>query len=108
LPSFPTRRSSDLVQVRLLVWIFMMRVVMVIASGAAYFINEARAKAAYQNAASFNYEHPITFLVWLTSILSVLLTYISSYMLIPNIAANDSQRWKLSTIIICRKPAGAI
>src|SRR5437588_6854248 len=67
------------VQVQLLVWIFVMRVMMVIASAGSYFINEARAKGMYQNEKSFNFELPLTFLVWLTSIVSVVLTYLVSY-----------------------------
>ena len=99
---------EDKVQVQLLVWIFMMRVMMVIASGASYFINEARAKAAYKDAKHFNFEHPLTFLVWLTSIVSVVLTYIVSYLLIPNVGGNASLWWQLSTIITCGTLAGAI
>ncbi len=96
------------VQVRLLVWIFMMRVMMVIASGASYFINEARAKKMYQNERTFNYEHPLTFLVWLTSGVSVVFTYIVSAILIPDLGGDSSLWWKLSTIITCGTLAGAI
>ena len=99
---------SEMVQVQLLVWIFVMRVMMVIASGASYFINEARAKATYQNEKSFNFELPLTFLVWLTSLVSVALTYLVSYLLIPNLAGDTSLWWKLSTIITCGTLAGAI
>src|SRR5213078_1233070 len=67
------------VQVQLLVWIFVMRIMMVVASGASYLINGAIAKARYANADKMNFEAPLTFLVWLTSILSVILTYIVSY-----------------------------
>jgi len=96
------------VQVQLLVWIFMMRVMMVIASGASYFINEARAKAAYSNEKSFDFELPLTFLVWLTSLVSVALTYFVSFLLIPNLGGDGSLWWKLSTIITCGTLAGAI
>jgi K(+)-stimulated pyrophosphate-energized sodium pump len=96
------------VQVQLLVWIFMMRVMMVIASGASYFINEARAKAAYQNERSFNFEAPLTVLVWLTSVVSVALTYVVSYLLIPNLNGDTTLWWKLSNIITCGTLAGAI
>ena len=96
------------VQVQLLVWIFMMRVMMVIASGASYFINEARSKAKYSEMKDFNYEVPLTLLVWLTSIVSVVLTYIVSYLLIPNLAGDTTLWWKLSTIITCGTLAGAI
>jgi len=100
--------SDPKVQVQLLVWIFMMRVMMVAASAISYFINEARAKAVYGTATHFNYEAPLTFLVWLTSIISVTLTYLVSYLLIPELAGDTSLWWKLSTIISCGTLAGAI
>ena len=96
------------VQIQLLVWIFMMRVMMVVASAASYFINEARAKAKYGQARDFNYEAPLTFLVWITSIVSVALTYAVSWLLIPNIAGSTDLWWQLSTIITCGTLAGAI
>ena len=72
------------VQVQLLVWIFIMRVLMIVASGASYLINEAIAKGRYANAAKMNFEAPLTSLVWLTSIVSVGMTYLASYLLIPD------------------------
>jgi K(+)-stimulated pyrophosphate-energized sodium pump len=96
------------VQVQLLVWIFVMRVMMVVASAGSYFINEARAKAQYSESKSFNYELPLTFLVWLTSIVSVVLTYLVSFLLIPNVSGDTTLWWKLSTIITCGTLAGAI
>ncbi len=96
------------IQIQLLVWIFVMRVVMVISSGISYFINGAVAKARYGNADKFNYEAPLTSLVWLTSLISVAFTYIVSYLMIPQIAGDDSLWWKLSTIITCGTLAGAI
>ncbi|MCX6595392.1 MAG: sodium-translocating pyrophosphatase [Acidobacteria bacterium] len=100
--------KEPVVQVQLLVWIFVMRVVMVIASGVSYFINEAMAKAKYENAAKMNFESPLTILVWLTSIVSVVATYAVSYLLIPNIGNDPSLWWKLSTVITCGTLAGAI
>src|SRR5687767_7556448 len=97
----------EAIQVQLLVWIFMMRVVMVIASGASYLINEAIAKARYGTADRMNFETPLTSLVWLTSIVSVGLTYLSSYLLIPELG-DGTLWWKLSTIITCGTLAGAI
>src|SRR5262245_9123191 len=73
------------VQIQLLVWIFSMRVLMVIASALSYFVNAAVAKAKYENASKMNYEAPLTSLVWLTSIVSVALTYVLSYILIPDL-----------------------
>jgi K(+)-stimulated pyrophosphate-energized sodium pump len=96
------------VQIQLLVWIFMMRVMMVIASGASYFINESLALAKYKNSRQFNFEAPLTVLVWLTSIVSVVLTYFVSAMLIPTLGGDASLWWKLSTIITCGTLAGAI
>ncbi len=95
------------VQVKLLVWIFMMRVMMVIASGLSYFVNEAVAKARYGQASKMNFEAPLTSLVWLTSIVSVALTYAVSYFLIPDLG-DGSLWWKLSTVITCGTLAGAI
>ena len=96
------------IQVQLLVWIFVMRIVMVIASGGSYLLNEALAKARYGNADKMNYEHPLTQLVWLTSLVSVALTYAVSYFIIPEIGGDGSLWWKLSTIITCGTLAGAI
>jgi K(+)-stimulated pyrophosphate-energized sodium pump len=97
-----------LVQVQLLVWIFAMRIAMVIASALSYFINGAMAKAKYQNAEKFDYEKPLTNLVWLTSAVSVVITYVVSKMLIPDLGGDSSLWWKLSTVITCGTLAGAI
>ncbi|MFN0058573.1 MAG: sodium-translocating pyrophosphatase [Planctomycetota bacterium] len=96
------------VQVQLLVWIFVMRVMMVVASGVSYLANEAVAKSRYGNADKMNYEHPLTSLVWLTSIVSVVATYAVSYLLIPELRGDTTLWWKLSTIITCGTLAGAI
>jgi K(+)-stimulated pyrophosphate-energized sodium pump len=95
------------VQVQLLVWIFVMRIMMIVASGSSYFINEAVAKGRYATAARMNFEAPLTSLVWLTSIISVLITYAVSYALIPDLG-DGSLWWKLSSIITCGTLAGAI
>src|SRR5689334_13278510 len=100
--------KNPTVQVQLLVWIFVMRVMMVIASGVSYLINHAIAKARYANADRMNFEAPLTFLVWLTSILSVVLTYIVSKAMIPDLAGDTTLWWKLSTVITCGTLAGAI
>jgi K(+)-stimulated pyrophosphate-energized sodium pump len=94
-------------QVQLLVWIFVMRIMMIIASGASYLINEAVAKGRYGNAAKMNFEAPLTSLVWLTSIVSVVLTYLVSYLLIAELG-DGTLWWKLATIITCGTLAGAI
>lgn len=95
-------------QVQLLVWIFVMRIVMVIASVASYYINDLLAKAKYGNADKMNFEQPLTQLVVITSIVSVILTFIVSNQLIPNIGGDTSLWWKLSIIITCGTAAGAI
>ena len=100
--------KNPTVQVQLLVWIFVMRVVMLIASAAAYFINGVIAKARYGNAAEFNYEAPLTSLVWITSAVSIVLTYIISALIIPTLGGDRTQWWKLATIISCGTFAGAI
>lgn len=100
--------KAQAVQVQLLVWLFMMRVMMVVASAASYFINEARAKGLYADKRDFNYEAPLTFLVWLTSLVSVALTYLVSWVLIPDVDGNTNLWWQLSTIITCGTLAGAI
>jgi K(+)-stimulated pyrophosphate-energized sodium pump len=95
------------VQVQLLVWIFMMRVLMILASGASYLINEAIARGRYTGLTKMNFEAPLTALVWLTSIVSVATTYAASYVLIPDLG-DGSLWWKLSTIISCGTLAGAV
>jgi K(+)-stimulated pyrophosphate-energized sodium pump len=100
--------TNDITQVQLLVWIFAMRVMMIIASAFSYFVNEAVAKAKYQNLDKMNYEHPLTSLVWLTSFVSIGATYALSYVMIPDLGGDSSMWWKLSTIITCGTLAGAI
>ncbi len=100
--------STPTIQTQLLVWIFAMRVIMIITAGVSYFINQLFARARYGNADSFNFEAPLTTLVWLTSIISVGFTYVASYLLIPNVGGDSSVWWKLSTIITCGTLAGAI
>jgi K(+)-stimulated pyrophosphate-energized sodium pump len=95
------------VQVQLLVWIFMMRVMMVIASAVSYFVNEAVAKARYGEATRMNFEAPLTSLVWLTSVVSVSLSFAVSYVLIADLG-DGTLWWKLATIITCGTLAGAI
>src|SRR6266851_4045481 len=98
---------KELVQVQLLVWIFVMRVIMIVASGGSYLVNEAFAKARYGTAAKMSFEAPLTSLVWLTSIVSVGLTYAASWIMIPDLG-DGSLWWKLSSVITCGTLAGAI
>jgi len=98
------------VQVQLLVWIFVMRVMMLVSSSLSYFLNAAIAKGKYGSADEMNFEAPLTSLVWLTSIISIALTYLISYFVIPTLgtSTDTSQWWKLSTIISCGTLAGAL
>src|SRR6266567_561156 len=100
--------KSPTVQVQLLVWIFVMRIAMLVASAAAYFINGAIARARYLHADRMNFEAPLTSLVWLTSIISITLTYAISAAVIPSLAGDTTQWWKLATIISCGTLAGAV
>jgi K(+)-stimulated pyrophosphate-energized sodium pump len=95
------------VQVQLLVWIFVMRIAMILASGLSYFVNESVAKGRYGNAVRMNFEAPLTSLVWLTSLISVVITYIVSWLLVPDLG-DGTLWWKLSTVITCGTLAGAI
>src|SRR6266705_2384701 len=95
-------------QVQLLVWIFVMRIIMLVASAAAYFINGFIAKAKYGNADEMNFEAPLTSLVWITSFVSIGLTYLASWLIIPELGGDPTQWWKLATIITCGTRAGAI
>jgi K(+)-stimulated pyrophosphate-energized sodium pump len=96
------------VQVQLLVWIFVMRVMMLVSSALSYFLNSAFAKAKYGSANEMNFEAPLTSLVWLTSIISIAITYLISYFVIPTLGGDGSQWWKLATIISCGTLAGAV
>ncbi|MBI2188205.1 MAG: sodium-translocating pyrophosphatase [Acidobacteria bacterium] len=94
-------------QVQLLVWIFVMRIMMIIASGGSYLLNSVMAKGQYGAVKKMNFEAPLTQLVWITSIVSVALTYLVSYLLIGGLG-DGTLWWKLSTIITCGTLAGAI
>jgi len=96
------------VQIQLLVWIFVMRIMMLVSSAVSYFANGAIAKARYANAGDMNFEAPLTSLVWITSIVSIVLTYVVSYLIIPALGGDATLWWKLATIISCGTLAGAI
>ena len=100
--------KSPTVQVQLLVWIFVMRIMMLIASAVAYFLNSAIARARYSDSNDMNFETPLTSLVWITSLVSIGLTYLISNLMIPDLGGDSSQWWKLATIISCGTLAGAI
>ncbi len=99
---------ANTIQVQLLVWIFVMRIIMLVASAAAYFINGFFSKAKYATADDMNFEAPLTSLVWITSLVSIGLTYLASWLIIPELGGDTTQWWKLATIITCGTLAGAI
>jgi len=101
-PSHPTVAAA------LLVWIFVIRIVMVVASALSYFVNEAIQKGKFGDAVKFNFEIPLTWLVILTSVVSIILTFVVSYLLIPGLGDNETLWWKLSIIVSCGTAAGAI
>jgi K(+)-stimulated pyrophosphate-energized sodium pump len=94
------------VQVSLLVWIFVMRVGMIVTSALSYWINGIWAKGKYGESKKFDFEIPLTTLVWLTSIVSIVMTYVLSSLLIGDMP--NGMWWKLSTIITCGTIAGAL
>ncbi len=95
------------IQVLLLVWIFAMRVIMMVASAVSYLVNEVIQKQVLSNAKKINFEAPLTWLVWITSLASVGLTFAVSAVLIPELG-DGTLWWKLSAIISCGTLAGAI
>ncbi|MGB8260925.1 MAG: sodium-translocating pyrophosphatase [Terracidiphilus sp.] len=95
------------IQVQLLVWIFVMRVAMLLSSSGAYFLNGLIAKARYANADEMDFEAPLTSLVWITSITSIALTFVVSWLLIPTLG-DGSIWWRLASIISCGTLAGAV
>ncbi len=100
--------KNPTIQIQLLVWIFVIRIVMLIASPMAYFLNGAIARARYGHAEKMNFEAPLTSLVWITSFVSIALTFLSSRLIIPELGGDSTQWWKLSVIISCGTLAGAI
>ncbi|NLB59846.1 MAG: sodium-translocating pyrophosphatase, partial [Lentisphaerae bacterium] len=92
---------------QLIVWIFVMRILMILTSLASYFINEKLAAARYAQADDFNAEVPLTQLVWITSLVSVLVTFLASWLLFPA-ATFGGLWWALSVIISCGTLAGAL
>ncbi|MEI9942324.1 MAG: sodium-translocating pyrophosphatase [Pseudomonadota bacterium] len=95
-------------QVLLLVWIFAMRIMMVVASVVSYFINEAIQKVLIGDKKKINFEHPLTWLVWLTSFLSIGLTFLVSFEVLGDLGNDGNLWWVLSLIISCGTLAGAV
>jgi K(+)-stimulated pyrophosphate-energized sodium pump len=100
--------ASQTAQIQLLVWIFVMRIGMIVTSAFSYWVNGMVTHAMYGASRKFNFEHPLTMLVWLTSFVSIAMTYILSYLLVPELNGDVTLWWKLSTIISCGTIAGAV
>ena len=96
------------IQATLIVWIFAMRVLMVITSIFSYWVNRAISKSLYMHKDHFDFESPLTSLIWISSILSIAVTYIISYEMLSDIGSDVGLWWKLSTIISCGTLAAAI
>ena len=100
--------ASQTAQIQLLVWIFVMRIGMIVTSAFSYWVNGIVTHAMYGASKKFNFEHPLTMLVWLTSFVSIAMTYVLSYLLVPELNGDVTLWWKLSTIISCGTIAGAV
>ncbi|HMT75517.1 MAG TPA: sodium-translocating pyrophosphatase [Chitinophagaceae bacterium] len=99
--------TADL-QIKLLTWIFAMRILMIITSVVSYWINGFFSNAKYKNKEDLDFEQPLTNLVWITSLLSIVVTFVASYMLIPDLNGNTDMWWILSIIISCGTIGGAV
>jgi K(+)-stimulated pyrophosphate-energized sodium pump len=93
-----------LFQTELLTWIFVMRVLMIVTSIGSFFINRVWTNAKYRNAEDMDFEHPLTSLVWITSITSIIITFIISNILIGHLPNN---LWLTLSIIISCGTLGA-
>ena len=100
--------KNDVVGVQLLVWLFAVRVAMLVAAVAGYYINEVIARARYGKAHDFNFESPLTSLVWITSVVTIGITYPVTYALLSDLGGDPSLWWKLATITSCGTIAGAL
>ena len=100
--------ATNAIQVQLLTWIFALRVLMVITSVGAYWLNHRFSTAKYSASKTMNFEAPLEVLVWLTSALSIAVTYAASYFLLKDLAGDATLWWKLATIISCGTLAGAV
>jgi len=99
---------TSLLQVKLLAWIFVMRILMIVTSVAAFYINGILSKAKYGGKDEIDFEAPLTNLVWITSLLSIVVTFIASYLMIPELNGNKDMWWILSLIISCGTIGGAL
>jgi K(+)-stimulated pyrophosphate-energized sodium pump len=99
---------TELLQVKLLAWIFVMRILMILTSIISFYINGALSQSKYSNKDDIDFEQPLTNLVWITSLLSIIVTFAASYVMIPDLNGNTDMWWILSTIISCGTLGGAI
>jgi len=99
--------ARESLQASLLVWIFIIRVVMVIASAVSYLVNDAWTRARYAKADRFNFETPLSSLVWITSAVCIATTYAMTYVVLGDTLTNGLW-WKLATIVSCGTLAGAV
>ncbi len=94
---------------KLIVWIFAMRILMILTSLVSYFVNDVISKALFAGKKEFNFEHPLTNLVWITSIVSIAVTFVASYYLLGDLTDKYAGLWlPLSIIISCGTIAGAL
>lgn len=100
--------KSDFFGVQLLVWLFAVRVAMLVASTIGYYINSLLVGARYRNVDRMNFESPLTSLVWITSAVTIALTYAISVVLLPDLGGDPTLWWKLATITSCGTVAGAL
>ncbi len=96
-----TPELTQLLQTELLVWIFVMRILMIITSVAAFYINGFFSNMKYSGKDDIDFEAPLTNLVWITSILSIIVTFAASKVMIPDLNGNTDMWWILSAIISC-------
>lgn len=98
---------DHVIQIQLLVWLFVMRIGMIVTSAVSYWLNDKWSRNKFANAHEFNFEIPLTTLIWLTSFVSIVMTYLLSVVLIGSLG-DGTLWWKLSTIITCGTIAGAV
>jgi K(+)-stimulated pyrophosphate-energized sodium pump len=100
--------ASPVICGQLIIWLFAMRSLMIVTSLISYFVNEVVSNALYGGKKDFDFEAPLTHLVWLTSIVSIVITFVASYLLLSNLPGMADLWWVLSCIISCGTVAGAI
>ncbi|MFO0428239.1 MAG: sodium-translocating pyrophosphatase [Planctomyces sp.] len=104
----PGEGNTEALQIQLLTWIFTLRVLMVITSVGAYWLNQKYNEKKYATVETMNFEIPLEVLVWLTSMLSIAVTYVASWLLLRDLAGDSTLWWKLATVISCGTLAGAL